>query len=285
MASHHDAARRILPPLGSSALKRRRPLPGQAQPNRFRARTGDGMDADPGHAIFPIVTQRADHTFVPIGTGFFVAENGVFLTAAHVITAILDERRKPKGPFGLFQFLPGGTYYIRPIHRAARHVVADIGIGVAQPMHHKTTRAPMPNKVLTLAPEPPPLGTPVCTYAYPKTTVAGSAPQVVHFQPAFFEGLLMERYAEGRDKVILPGPCFRTSMVIHGGASGGPVFGQNGAVFAINSTGFEDEDVSYVTPISHALDLAITDVRLPGDEHPRSTTLRELLERGFAAKG
>jgi V8-like Glu-specific endopeptidase len=37
----------------------------------------------PSHAIVPIVTQQQEGLFVAIGTGFFVAENGV-VTAAHV---------------------------------------------------------------------------------------------------------------------------------------------------------------------------------------------------------
>jgi hypothetical protein len=263
-------------------MKRRHPIAGQAPAGRYRARAGDGKHADLGHAIFPIVTQREDGIFEPIGTGFFVAENGIFLTAAHVVTAVLDNDGNVTGPFGLFQFLPGGQYYVRPIHRATRHLVADVAVGVAVPMHHNTTGAPMPNQLLTLATAPPSLGSPVCTYAYPKTTVVGGKPQTIHFEPAYFDGTLLEHFPQGRDRVVLPGPCFRTSMVIHGGASGGPVIGQNGAVFAINSTGFKDDEVSYVSCVSAALDLAIPEVKLPGDASPRSTTLRELVERGFA---
>jgi hypothetical protein len=70
-------------------------------------------------------------------------------------------------------------------------------------------------------------------------------------------------------------------MVIHGGASGGPVVNEAGHVFALNSTGFENSDVSYVSCLTPALDLAITDVMLPGDIKPRTTTLRELASRGF----
>lgn len=263
-------------------MKRRRPLTGQATPGRYKAKSGDGEDADLGHAVFPIVSQRADGTFVSIGTGFFVAENGVFVTAAHVVTAVLDNDGNASGPFGLFQFLPSGQYQVRPIHRAIRHLVADVAIGVATPMHHKATGAPMPNKVMTLAAESPLLHSSVCTYAYPKSSIASGTPQVVHFEPGYFEGSLLEHFPHGRDKVVLPGPCFRTSMVIHGGASGGPVVGPSGAVFAVNSTGFENEELSYVTCISAALDLAIPDVKLPGDTTARTTTLRELIERGFA---
>jgi len=225
--------------------------------------------------------QQNDGLFVAIGTGFFIAENGVFVTAAHVVQEVLDEHGNATGPLGLFQFLPDNQFYVRPIHRVTRHPVADVAIGVATPMHHKTTGAPMPNKLLTLAVKPPLVGTAVCTYAYPKTVIEPGKPQVIRFELGFFDGVLLEHLADGRDKVILPGPCFRTSIVVHGGASGGPVVDANGAVFAVNSTGFEDDALSYVSCISQVLDLSITDVSFPGDSAPRTVTVRELRDRGF----
>lgn len=259
-------------------------LYGQSPPDIYSAQLGDGTQADLSQAIFPIVTQRQDGHFVPIGTGFFVAENGVFVTAAHVVQAVLDEQGNVTGPFGIFQFLSNDHYCIRPIHRATRHLVADVAVGVAIPMHHNTTGAPMPNKILTLAASPPVIGSPVCTYAYPKPDIQPGRPQVVRFYHGFFDGTLLEHYPHGRDKIVLPGPCFRTTMVIHGGTSGGPVIGSNGTVFAVNSTGFDDDHLSHVSCISEVLDLAIPDIVLPGSPIPRVTTLRELSEGGFVIR-
>lgn len=262
-------------------MKRRGPLKGQAPANLYRARSGDGKDIDLGYAIFPIVSQHENGTFVPIGTGFFVAEQGIFITAAHVVTAVLDQQGNATAPFGIFQFLPDGQYCIRQIHRATRHLVADVAVGVAIPMNHRTTGAPMPNNILQLSKCTPSLGSKVCTYAYPKTTVLSGTQQSINFQPGFFDGTLLQHFPQGRDRVILPGPCFETSIVIHGGASGGPVIGPNGAVFAINSTSIDEEPISYVSCISTVFDLEITDIKLPGDDYPRTTTLRELVDRGF----
>jgi len=262
-------------------MPRTRPLQGQAPRGSYFGRAGDGRRTDLSQAIFPIVTQQQDGLFVAIGTGFFVAENGVFVTAAHVVQAILDQNGNATGPFGIFQFLPNGRYYVRPIHRTTHHRIADVAVGVAAPMDHNGTKAPLPNKLLTLAVEPPILGSRVCTYAYPKTDIQAGRPQTVRFEPAFFDGQLLEHHPNGRDKVVLPGPCFRTTMVVHGGASGGPVVGPDGTVFAINSTGFEDEELSYVSCISEVLDLEIPGVSLPGSPTPRSTSLRELADHGF----
>lgn len=264
------------------SLNSHRPLLyGQAPPGLYLARDGEGTQVDLEQAIFPIVTQQQDGVFVAIGTGFFVAENGIFVTAAHVVKAILDEQENVTGPFGIFQFLPGDKYFIRPIHRATRHLVADVAVGVAAPTHHNITGAPMPNLILPLAANPPSVGSLICTCAYPKPDIQPGKPQVVRFNPGFFEGVLREHHPQGRDKVFLPGPCFRTTMIIHGGASGGPVIGPNGTVFAVNSTSLTNDEVSYVSCISEVLDLAIPDVILPGSPIPRITTLRELAERGF----
>lgn len=269
------------PPMVDTSQMTHRPLlHGQAPRDHYSAQT----QVDLNQAIFPIVTQRPDGLFVAIGTGFFVAENGIFVTAAHVVTAILDGQGNVTGPFGIFQFLPDNHVSLRPIHRATRHRVADVAVGVATPMHHNTTGAPIPNKILTLAASPLSVGSPVCTYAFQKTEIQPGKPQIVRFNPGFFEGVLREHHPQGRDKVLLPGPCFLTTMVIHGGASGGPVIGPNGTVFAINSTGvkFDDGDeLSYVSCISEVLDLAIPNVVLPGSPLPRTTTLREMRDLGF----
>jgi hypothetical protein len=57
-----------------------------------------------------------------------------------------------------------------------------------------------------------------------------------------------------------------------------------GTVFAVNSTGYEDDIISYVSCISQILDLTIPQVALPGDAGPREVTVRELLDKGFVLR-
>ena len=265
-------------------MKRPPPLSGQAPRDKFKAQTGDGDPIEPQHAIFPIMSQLPSGEFRPIGTGFFVANNGVFLTAAHVIDDVLDEDGEPTAPFGIFQFAANNKYLLRPILRTNQHRIADVAVGVTAPMTHDVTGEPLKNKVLIVAGRQPTVGEPVCTYAYPKTEVAIGKVQRINFRPAFFEGKVTEFLPDGRDRVLLPGPCYRTSIVVHGGASGGPVFSSDGSVFGINSTGFEDDEISYISCVADSLSLRIRGVVLPGNTSPKSVSLQDLCDAGFIVR-
>jgi len=258
-------------------------IAGETPGEHFAVRTSEDQAAEIVHAIFPIVMWRQTEPVVAVGTGFFVGMNGLFVTAKHVIEAALNNDGKLSSQLGILQLMSENKFYLREIVLAASHPVADVAIGYAIPMKHKITGAPMPNKTLTLASEAPALGSDVFTYAYPRTKVIGSGPgtEGIECTPGYFVGKLSEAHPNGRDRVLLPGPCFRTSMVIHGGASGGPVMTVDGRVFAVNSTGVSDDTVSYVTCVSSAFDLPIPGVVLPDSSAPRSSTLREFNEHGL----
>lgn len=256
-------------------------LLGEAPKGLYRAQAGDGVVVEPNEVVFPILSQEPSKDLHLVGTGFFIAENGIFVTAKHVVTSVFDSHGVPRQPLVILQFGAGNTYYQRPVHRCTHHPVADVAVGVAWPMHHNTTGEPLPNKLLRLSTTPPPIGGVVTTYAYPKTAILHGTPQQVHLEPTFFEGELVEYFPDGRDRVFLPVPCFRTSMVVHGGASGGPVVAQDGRAFGVNSTGLEDDFVSFVSPVSGILDLGIPGVVMPGSPDARVVTVRELRDRGF----
>ena len=92
----------------------------------------------------------------------------------------------------------------------------------------------------------------------------------------------MDYFPNGRDTAMINWPVYETSMEIIAGASGGPVVGANGAVFAVNTSGVNGfADISYVTPIDFILDAIIDDVIVPPDATPRSYKLRDLARSGF----
>jgi hypothetical protein len=256
-------------------------VPGEASPDAYGIRTGDGKSANPTHAIFPIVRYDAENRMHLIGTGFFISINGLFVTARHVLMDVFDANGQQQYPIGIIQFLSNDTWIQRPILRCASHRIADVAVGVAAPMHRNQDGQPLTNPILTLTPISPGLNVRVMTYAYPKhsNVILPSGGQAVHFAPTYYDGYVKEYFREGRDKVLLPGPCYQTSMIIHGGASGGPVFSPSGWVFGVNSTGFDGTDVSFVSRINEIFTLVIDDVVVDGGAS-RSVPVMELARAG-----
>jgi hypothetical protein len=64
--------------------------------------------------------------------------------------------------------------------------------------------------------------------------------------------------------VFLPGPCYQTTMTVIGGASGGPVFNKYGKVIGVNSTGYDGQQISFVSRIHEALTFKVPDVNIDG---------------------
>jgi hypothetical protein len=255
-------------------------LPGAAEPDRYGVRAGDGVATNPSRAIFPIVRFGADGSMDLLGTGFFISTNGLFVTARHVLSAPFDSRGRQIYPIAMIHFYEDANYIVRPILRCASHPLADVAVGVAAPMNRNSDGAPLTNPILTLTIEPPSLQDRVVTYAYPRyASISLEGQQTFHVMPTFYDGEITEYLPRGRDRVLLPGPCYRTSIVIHHGASGGPVFSRSGTVFAVNSTGFDGTDVSYVSRINEIFVLTIDDVVM--DNQPaRSIPVVEIARAG-----
>ncbi len=255
------------------------PLPGEAESGSYRALHADGTNARMDEAVFPILRQLSSGIWQLIGTGFFITTNGIFATAKHVLLDVIDDRGKQINPISLIQFLPGNKYMIRPIVRCMTHGYADVAVGIAARGKNINDGSELLNKCLVLSTRPT---RHICTYAYPKTIVKFESPnQEIHFYPTFYDGELEDYHPNGRDRVVLPGPCYRTNIVLHGGASGGPVFSHNGRVFGINSTGMgADLPVSFISRINELLPLEVTGVMFPESEE-RPVTILELAQRGF----
>jgi hypothetical protein len=173
-----------------------------------------------------------------------------------------------------------GTYFIRPILRCALHPVADVAVGVCAPMAHNLDGTPLTNKIVTLTTVRPELQSPIFTYAYPKyATKVIDGVQAINFVPTYYDGNIVEDLPNGRDRVLLPGPCYRTNIAIHHGASGGPVFSPSRSAFALNSTGFDGTDDSYVSSIKPIFDLRIDDVVM-NDQPAQSVPIIEMARAG-----
>lgn len=260
-------------------------LRGEAPADKFGFKTQNGEPSHPGRVIFPIIKSDPSSRLDVLGTGFFIAQN-IFVTARHVLEAPFDRRTgRQIFPIWIIHFCEEGTYIIRPILRCAWHPVADLAVGVAAPMSRDSDGAPLENKTLVISEAPVDLDADVMTYAYPRyQSLLREGGQILNLMPAHYDGRIIEHLPNGRDRVLLPGPCYRTSIAIHHGASGGPVFSKGGMAFAINSTGFDGTDDSYISSIGGIFDLAIDDVSIAGQLAGR-VTVRELVRLGYVAVG
>lgn len=253
-------------------------LPGEAPPGAYGVKDQRGELTDPRHGIFPIVRYDDEGHLHLLGTGFFITENGIFITARHVLQDPFDEAGREKYPIGLIQFPIEGGFVHRPILRCAEHPIADLAVGIAAQMEHDGI--PLKSTVVTLSIRRPEIGTRIVTFAYPKhASVIEDGIQRVDFRPRYYDGELLEYYPTGRDRTMMPGPCYGTTIRIHGGASGGPVFSPNGYVFGLNSTNLDGSDISFVTRVDEVFSLQLDDVIL-GDEPARSVPIIDIARTG-----
>lgn len=242
---------------------------GAAAEGEVLVREENGAISDAREAVFPIFVYEQNKRFRAVGTGFFISNPNLFATAAHVLRESLSPEGKIVCPLYVGQFAPGKKIYFRQVMQATIHPIADVAIGLLVPIIHKTTGKPFPNKYFPLASRYPRVGESIATFAFPKTRVSEGNIQDIDMYSGYYPGVVLEHYPDGRDTVIMQGPCYRTSMVLHGGSSGGPVSNSDGSIFGINGTAFDNDRLSFVSCISSLNDLYLSDVKLSGDEKPR----------------
>jgi hypothetical protein len=264
-------------------LKILSPNVGEAPEGTYSVRDGTGKVADPNGAIFPILKQLDSGYFTLIGTGFFIADNGVFATAKHVLLDVCDRNGNQLHPICIVHYLSRNRFVLRNVLRCTWNNIADVAVGVAEQKIDPRTGDILKNRLVTLSVLRPTIGDDVFTYAYPKAVIRLESKNECYFFPQYYEGKLEQFYPDGRDRVMMAAPCYRTNMPIYAGASGGPVFGLHGAAFGINSSDIEGSDppISFVSRINELLPLAVTGVLLPGTSEPAAITVRELAEKEF----
>ncbi|GAB2871812.1 hypothetical protein GCM10027093_04310 [Paraburkholderia jirisanensis] len=176
-----------------------------------------------------------------------------------------------------------GTFYFRRLEEIVRHEKSDIALCRLQPIMPTRDGGLLPNHVMRLGGPTPAIGTAVATFAYPDTVFAveNGKPHLA-LNPHYYDGEIEEDYPIARDQ-RMPFPCFRTSIHLHGGASGGPVFNPaTGVVFGVNSSSFAGyTNVSFVAKIAPVLDLSVPGMLL-GRGEAGALSLRQLAAQDLA---
>lgn len=259
---------------------RRKKLDGEINGKRYQATTGTGKVAELSEAVVPILAQDINnYQFRFIGTGFFIGCEGLMITAKHVLDDVRHEG-EVIGPIGVCHIIEDDKFYMRNIKQSFEYPNSDVAIVVLDQPRHKVTGEILKNKVVTLSFDNCHVGDDICTFAYPKSVVESDGKKhLMEFSPTFFEGKLVKEYPSGRDKTMLPNPCWQTDMHIHGGASGGPVFNSQGHVVGINSTSFGDTSCSFISNIYHIINLMIRNISV-NSSTAKDYTFEELIKMG-----
>ena len=259
-------------------------LPGTALPGTWRITNADMADAAGRLAIFAIVF-REPQSLKLLGTGFYLQPKGGFATAAHVAIEARQRLAAAPGSVGIARTLENGKTRFVPIWKFFIHATADVAFGIPRAEFvDDATGQVIKTKVLSLTDTPPEIGAAVSTFAYPLHRIIRdeTTGRVLQLQPDFYDGRLEEYYAERGSSVKLCPPYYRTSIHLHGGASGGPVF-FDGHVFGVASSSFDGaEDLAFVTPASALLEIRVPTAIAEADGE-ETETLGALAARGQIA--
>lgn len=257
-------------------------IDGKGEPIESGFRDGFGLPVDGLEGIFPIFCMHSDEEWAPIGTGFFISNNGLFATAKHVLVDNESGKLLPD-LVGAHIIRRYNRVIIREIIKVYTSDKADVAIGM---LKNKQLNDPsnVTNKFFSLTKRAPKIGDKVVTYAFPKpkliTTETGFE---INFIAIPIGGFMKKHHPAGRDRVLMPTACFQTSMELLGGASGGPVGFGDGNIFGINSTGYEGTDISFVSSITDLWPLKLYDVCLPSGNVVKEITIKELIDVGLVA--
>lgn len=227
-------------------------------------------------AIIPLVTIDTEFDgYVFIGTAFYISKTGIIMTAKH---NLFRPDGKPFEPLYIIHFEPTG-YIFRLITKTFYCDKYDIAyllpVEIADENHSKI----YPSSLI-LTDSIPKYDEQLSTYGFPNSRIIRSdGITEIDLQCQFFLGKCRDYFLDGFS--ILKNPCFQTTILIKGGASGGPVFDKFGNVFALCSTGYElddgEENISFVTPISPSFNILLE------DGMGNKFTILELIEKQIIA--
>ena len=213
------------------------------------------------------------------------------ITARHVVESVFQKfGRKQHGDknFGidacairLYQVLPGPEYRVWDVRSAWVCPTTDIAI-----LHLAKWRTTRPEETIDwkgppLRALPPPIGQKVIAFGYRESKVSvtedsqGTHHIELNDRPTVSIGEIKQIYPSGRDRAVLPFPCYEIEARFDPGMSGGMVIDENGALCGLICASLQTCDptappISYVASLWPMLTTLISANR--EDRYPKDVT-------------
>jgi hypothetical protein len=265
-------------------------LGGEADPNSWHFQRIDKAGPLPnpiGHT-FPLLTHDDQGIWSLVGTGFYISEDGLFVTARHVMEHVLRDGRQVAPLVILHAWSSSGLFVtsailFRPISQCWLSDQADLALGVAATATNNQTGEVLRHWCWPLSWSMPAVGTPIGTYAFPRHTVSGDGREFV-FQPELYPGYVLHA-ADFRDSSMITFPYLEVDCRIHGSASGGPIVQNGGRVVGANCTEWPDNldhppGPGFGVQIRCLKEAYIDNAVLVGEHEPRRVTFDEIVRAG-----
>ena len=246
--------------------------------------------------ISGVIVADGDADFQPFGSGFLATPNLAF-TARHVIDDIckyftggsgdqeirLDNLRGEM-PFGAQLATADASGTLVKWDITDYHYTRTIDIVGLSIERAAGCTGNWPRVLPQFEVQPPTVGERIEAFGYPRTKVRQvlDGEFKVQLSPLTVGGIVREMHPKGRDRSMLPFPCFRTDARMDAGMSGGPVFNASGRICGVVTSSFDYDPavptVSYASMFFPALGIRFNEGK--GQNAPKSRFLRNEAETG-----
>jgi Trypsin-like peptidase domain len=234
-----------------------------------------------------VLIERADWQFEVIGTATLISSN-LAITARHVLEHALQKYGATQNgltieidgfEIQLLQIAPGPQYRFWRVHQAWP---CDTDIAILQLALDRTSNLgeSIQWRAARLRMLPPPIGHHVIAFGYRQGEVSVTESDGTHHiklndKPTTSIGKIRQIYLSGRDRIMLPFPCFEVEARFDAGMSGGLVVDEAGAICglicaSLHSGDCEAPPLSYVAALWPMLKTIISVDR--GSHYPRGVS-------------
>jgi hypothetical protein len=236
-----------------------------------------------------VIVELPDWRFVVVGTATVICGH-VAITARHVLEFVINTfgaKQKHNSyleidsyELKLLQLLPGPIYRFWKVY-TAWPCSSDIAI-----LHLGIDRTSIPGEDIEwrqpcLRALPPPIGHKVLAFGYRESTINvqegadGQHHIELNDKPTTSIGTVTQVYSLGRDRVMLPFPCFEIEARFEPGMSGGMVIDESGSLCGLMCASLNQADanappLSYVAALWPMLKTKISVNR--GHKYPRDVS-------------